>query len=98
MKEWKTSIAQAIIDDFKSDSIVDIPVIGETDRAVKFSDTAKKYGYDHINRTDIEDIAQQVIKLEPTLHPVRFVADPNRPKPTESLWNTLYFTDLSFNG
>ena len=96
MKEWKTAVAQIIVDEFNSNNTVEVPQIGMTDRAVKFSDAAEKAGYNHINRSDIEDISKHVYKMAPNLRPVRFVENPDRPKATESLWETLYFTDLEF--
>lgn len=91
MKAWKESLAQAIIDEWSSDRTTTLPGIGETDRAVKFSVVAKAQGYNHVNQHDILDIIHQIGKIAPQLHPVRVVDDPS---PAESLWGTLYFTDL----
>lgn len=96
MKEWKELLAQAIVDEWKNDSVIDLPTVGETDRAAKFSDVAKAHGFNHVDRHDIEDIAKKVTKLAPQLRPIRFVGDPEKVNPTESAWRTLYFTDLDF--
>lgn len=97
MKAWKEEIAQEIVNEWKSDSTINIPFIGETDRAVKLSAVAQKMGYHHINRADIRDIEKQVLKIAPGLNAVRFVQDPEHVMPSESAWNTLYFTDLMFD-
>lgn len=94
MKEWKQVLASAIVEEFNSDSCTVAPGIGKTDRAVKFCEVAKAHGYTHIDRQDIVDIAHAVEKAAPQLHPVKLVADPNQISATESLWRTLFFTDL----
>lgn len=97
MKEWKEQLAQAIVNEWNSDSEIDFPPCGKTDRAVKFGDVAKKMGYDHINRRDIEDIAKQVKKIAPQLNAYRIVEDAAKVKATESAWSTLYFADLELD-
>lgn len=94
MKEWKEQLAQAIVDEWNGGSVIDLPTVGETDRAVKFSAVAKAQGLKHVDRHDIEDIVKKVTKLAPQLRPIRFVRDPKKANPTESVWSTLYFTDL----
>lgn len=96
MKEYKMNIARAIIDEFNAETTINFPPVGETDRAVKFSDVAQKYGYTHINSSDIEDILKQVAKMDPKLHAVRFVRDPSKANASESRWSTTYITDLEF--
>lgn len=97
MKQWKEQLAQEIVHEWKSDAVVHFPPVGETDRAVKFSDVARAQGHSHIARRDIKDIAAAVVKLAPELHPIRVVRDPGRVDATESAWSTLYFTDLDFS-
>lgn len=97
MKAWKEALAQALVDEWNSDRTVALPAIGETDRAVKFSDIAKAQGYKHINQHDIIDIMHQVTKIAPHLHPIRFSGNPKAPDPADSLWGTLYFTDLELD-
>ena len=96
MKEWKGNLAQAIVDEFKSPTTINFPPVGDTDRAVKFSEVAQKCGYKHIDRADIKDIAAQVTRLCAELRPVRVVKDAAHPDAAESAWSTLYFTDLEF--
>lgn len=97
MKEWKASLAAAIIDEFNSDRCVNLPGVGATDRAVKFSDVAKSRGYNHIDRQDIIDVVHQAQKVAPQMRPIRMVEDSEKRRPSESLWDTLYFTDLEFD-
>lgn len=96
MKEWKENLAQAVVEALEGDGVIQFPPVGETDRAVKFSDVAKAKGYSHVSRGDIRDIAIKVSKIAPNVKPVRVVDNPERIKPTESEWSTLYFTDLTF--
>lgn len=96
MKAWKEEIAREIVNEWESENVINMPAIGETDRAVKFSDAAKKLGYNHVDRADIGDIVKQVEKIAPNLKAIRMVADPDHAKATESAWSTLYFTDLAF--
>lgn len=97
MKLWKEHLAQAIVDEWNSDSEIDFPPCGKTDRAVKFSTVAIAEGFSHIDRHDIEDVAKQVKKIAPQLRAYRIVADPENIKATESAWSTLYFTDLELD-
>lgn len=97
MKQWKEDMAQAIVAEWNSESVVNFPPVGETDRAVKFSTVAQANGYKHIDRGDIADIAIRVRRLAPQLKAVRVVDDPANVKPTESAWSTLYFTDIEFD-
>lgn len=90
------SIAQEIVNEFDNNATINFPPVGETDRAVKFSDVAQKCGHNHIDRSDIEDILKQVTKLNPALHAVRVVKDPTRADAAESRWSTTYITDLEF--
>lgn len=97
MKTWKEQLAQEIVNEWNSDSVIDFPPCGETDRAVKFSDVAEKQGYNHIAHRDIEDIVKQVKRIAPQLSAYRIVDDPAKVKATESAWSTLYVTDLELN-
>lgn len=96
MKEWKENLAKAIVEEVESNSVINFPPVGETDRAAKFSDVAKKLGYNHVDRGDISDITIKVTKIAPHIKAVRVVEDPANIKPAESAWNTLYFTALEF--
>ena len=97
MKQYKIDIAAEIIRQFDAGSVVSVPAIGETDRAVKFSEAAEALGYTRLPATDIREIVGAVTKARPELHGVRFVADPAHPNSTESLWRTLYITDLTLD-
>lgn len=85
MKAWKEALAQALVDEWNSDRTISLPAIGETDRAVKFSDIAKAQGYKHIDQRDIIDIVHQIAKIAPHLHPVRFLENSEAPGPADSM-------------
>lgn len=97
MKAWKETLAQAIVEEWNSDRTTILPDGSETDRAVKFCDIAKSHGYNHIDHHDIIDIVHQVGKIAPNLHAIRFVNRPKFPGASDSLWISLYFTDLEFD-
>lgn len=93
MKEWKSKLVQAILDEIAAAELIYIPAIGWTDRAVKFSDIAQRHGYKHIKRSDIDDILLAVRRRNPELQAVRYVDDPPNRCCRESYYSTVYITD-----
>lgn len=94
MKPWKRELRDAIIAEFDKCEDHFVPEIGmETDRWVKFSDVAKKLGYEKVLAADIREIAGFVQKERPELHGIRIIKA-EKPDCTESLWNTLFITDV----
>lgn len=97
MKQWKKDLVDAIIADFDGPGSVYCPALGrDSDRVVKFSDVAKSLGHKKILAEDIREIAWFVHKERPELHAVRFIQG-EKPNCTESLWNTLFITDLEWD-
>lgn len=58
MKQWKRELVDAIIAEFDKHEEHFVPEIGmDTDRWVKFSDVAKKLGYQKVLAIDIREIS-----------------------------------------
>lgn len=94
MKQWKRELRDAIIAEFDKHEDHFVPEIGMgTDRWVKFSDVAKKLGYKKVLAVDIREITLFVHKERPELHGMR-ITKTEKPDCTESLWNTLFITDV----
>lgn len=96
MKQWKRELVDAIIAEFDKREEHFVPEIGmDTDRLVKFSDVAKKLGYQKVLAIDIREITGFIHKERPELHGMR-ITKTEKPDCTESLWNTLFITDVEF--
>lgn len=62
MKQYKIDIAAEIIRQFDAGRVVSVPAIGETDRAVKFSEAAEALGYTRLPAADIREIVGAVTR------------------------------------
>lgn len=97
MRAWKKTLVQAIIDEISAGNKTMLGDI-ETERAVKFSAVARKLGRDHIAQRDIMDVGRRVVKEVPSYHMIQFFVTDQQHTGEQSLWRSLYFTDLEFDG
>lgn len=97
MKQWKRELVDAIIAECdRTEGRDPSEILKGTYFYTKFSDVAKKLGYNKILAADIREITYFVHRERPDLHGIRFLKG-KKPDCTESLWNTLYFTDVEYD-
>lgn len=84
MKQWKLDILKEL----------NKKAIGY--REISFYEVAKKLGYNHIARQDVRDIEIAFLRENPTYKAFRFVKNPRKINPTESLFQTLVLSECEY--
>lgn len=70
--------------------------VSKEQREINFYEVVTEMGFKHIKKTDIQSIVGRFIKMHPTYHAIRFVKNPEKNNPTESLFQTLRLTEFEY--